>query len=181
VNQTKKGKLQPRKGKATAAKPPLREIANLVLRKSRPHGEIANLFLRKSRPHGEIANPWSSTVAVLQGAGALHSAGCLLFRPKQETASQMKLGTIEKNVDFNNWNADQAEQLFELVRDIETYPFSKQSRGVEEGLRKDLNELKKFAKGEGQGIKDPWPFAKACCAWYDRQKQASIKVSLPDL
>jgi hypothetical protein len=93
----------------------------------------------------------------------------------------MKLGTIEKNVNFDNWNADQAEQLFELVRDIETYPFSKQSRGVEEVLRKDLNELKKFVKGEGQGIKDPWPFAKACCAWYDRQKQASIKVSLPDL
>jgi hypothetical protein len=93
----------------------------------------------------------------------------------------MKLGTIEKNVDFNNWNADQAEQLFELVRDIETYPFSKQSRGVEEGLRKDLNELKKFAKGEGQGIKDPWPFAKACCAWYERRKRANSKASFQDL
>ena len=92
----------------------------------------------------------------------------------------MKLGTIKKIVDFDNWDANQAGQLFELVRDIETFPFSKQSRAVEEGLRKDLNELKKFAKGEGEGIKDPWPFAKACCAWYERQKQANIKVSLPD-
>ena len=93
----------------------------------------------------------------------------------------MKLGTIKKMFDFNNWDADQAGQLFELVRDIKAYPFSKQIRAVEEGLRKDLNELKKFANGEGEGIKDPWPFAKACCAWYERQKRANIKASLQDL
>jgi hypothetical protein len=87
----------------------------------------------------------------------------------------MKLETITKSVDFHEWDADQAGQLFELVRDIETYPFSNQSRDLEEGLRKDLNELKKFAKGEGKGIKDPWPFAKACCAWYERQKQAKYQ------
>jgi hypothetical protein len=75
--------------------------------------------------------------------------------PKENPSSREKSQTLpvltetgrnhEKNVDFNNWNADQAEQLFELVRDIETYQFSKQSRAVEEGLRKDLNELKKIA------------------------------------
>ena len=130
-----------------------------------------------------------------------HCLVCLLFTgnckplclarlfPSENPSSREKSQTLpvltetgrnhEKNVDFNHWDADQARQLFELVRDIETYQFSKQSRAVEEGLRKDLNELKKIAKGEG-GIKDPLPFAKACCAWYERQKQTNIKVSLPD-
>jgi hypothetical protein len=76
--------------------------------------------------------------------------------PKENPSSREKSQTLpvltetgrnhEKNVDFNHWDADQARQLFELVRDIETYQFSKQSRAVEEGLRKDLNELKKLQR-----------------------------------
>ena len=92
----------------------------------------------------------------------------------------MDFRKIESCIDFENFDAKHAGNLVRMVESIEHFRFSCRDQDKEHKMLADLELLRNFADGQGEAIKDPLPFARACCTWYERQRKAAYNVSWPD-